>query len=229
MVALFSLHGSRTKVAASIGVHETVLRAYLSRAKRSALRETCYAIQPKRPASAYRPAGSYTTNYPSDDAMVALMAVHRTYGAVAEALGLSRGSIRDYLRIRPALAEKMRVHQRPKLTPEQIRENSRRACRAYMRRKQLEDPETLRASKRKSERKRREGKTASFGAVEYAQVLALDPCTYCGGPSAEIDHIVSLARGGNGDYDNLTPACRNCNRRKYTRSALYFMLERAAA
>lgn len=226
MVALFALHGSRVKVAQAIGVDPSVLAAYLRRDKRAALRATCDAVQPKRSASAYR---TYANGYPSDDEVVALMASHGSYAAVAAALEVSRGSLRDYLRIRPALAARVRAHQRPKLTPQQARENARTCGREYMRRKQLEDPEAVRASKRKSERKRREGKVSSVGASEYADVLALDPCSYCGGRCEEIDHIDALSRGGTGDFENLTASCRVCNRRKYTHPILHFMLGRAVA
>lgn len=41
-------------------------------------------------------------------------------------------------------------------------------------------------------------------------------CTYCGtrGSKLECDHIVPIARGGSNEPDNLTTACRPCNRSK---------------
>lgn len=41
-------------------------------------------------------------------------------------------------------------------------------------------------------------------------------CTYCGerGGQLECDHIHPLSRGGSNDDDNLTTACRPCNRAK---------------
>jgi hypothetical protein len=41
-------------------------------------------------------------------------------------------------------------------------------------------------------------------------------CTYCGahGVALECDHIVPVAKGGTHDPDNLTTACRSCNRSK---------------
>lgn len=45
-------------------------------------------------------------------------------------------------------------------------------------------------------------------------------CAYCGAtPPAllECDHIVPLSRGGSNDLDNLTTACRACNRAKGAR------------
>lgn len=41
-------------------------------------------------------------------------------------------------------------------------------------------------------------------------------CTYCGqrGGALECDHVIPVARGGSSDADNLTTACRHCNRSK---------------
>ena len=41
-------------------------------------------------------------------------------------------------------------------------------------------------------------------------------CTYCGarGVSLECDHVVPVARGGGHEDENLTTACRACNRSK---------------
>lgn len=41
-------------------------------------------------------------------------------------------------------------------------------------------------------------------------------CTYCGehGGKLECDHVFPRSRGGTDDLDNLTTACRTCNRSK---------------
>lgn len=41
-------------------------------------------------------------------------------------------------------------------------------------------------------------------------------CTYCGqvGGILEIDHIVSISKGGTNHLDNLITTCRKCNRQK---------------
>jgi 5-methylcytosine-specific restriction endonuclease McrA len=41
-------------------------------------------------------------------------------------------------------------------------------------------------------------------------------CAYCGerGGRLECDHIVPVAKGGSNDIENLTTACRPCNRAK---------------
>lgn len=44
-------------------------------------------------------------------------------------------------------------------------------------------------------------------------------CTYCGAPDdLECDHVVPFAKGGSSDDNNLTTACRSCNRDKRDRS-----------
>lgn len=59
------------------------------------------------------------------------------------------------------------------------------------------------------------------------EVLARDPCSYCGGPVEVIDHIHPSARGGANDTTNLTGACRACNASKSAKSLLTFLLTRA--
>lgn len=59
---------------------------------------------------------------------------------------------------------------------------------------------------------------------KFIPVLLADPCAYCGAPSAEIEHIVPRARGGEDTWDNLTGACPTCNSRKSAKSLLNFLL-----
>lgn len=59
----------------------------------------------------------------------------------------------------------------------------------------------------------------------YAEVLRHDPCAYCGSVAGEVDHIVPVAGGGDGDWENLTAACRSCNARKNAQSLLGFLVE----
>lgn len=52
------------------------------------------------------------------------------------------------------------------------------------------------------------------------RILARDGrrCTYCGSDeNLECDHIVPVSRGGGHGDDNLTTACRSCNRSKSDR------------
>jgi hypothetical protein len=48
-------------------------------------------------------------------------------------------------------------------------------------------------------------------------------CAYCGRRPPEVvlelDHILPVVRGGTNRPDNLTAACRDCNRGKYNREA----------
>lgn len=109
------------------------------------------------------------------------------------------------------------------------------ACeRDAARKRYLDNPDAVRGSKAASERKRRadpvigpklrekqrhfhrfRGSTAEDRF--YAAVLKLDPCSYCGSPAGEIDHIHPSTMGGSDDWSNLTSACRSCNASKGNR------------
>lgn len=47
-------------------------------------------------------------------------------------------------------------------------------------------------------------------------------CAYCGKDitynEMQVDHVISLRRGGTDDMDNLMPSCRSCNHYKHTLS-----------
>lgn len=67
------------------------------------------------------------------------------------------------------------------------------------------------------ERRRLEGRQPMSAAVR-AFVLERDGyrCTYCeatDGPF-EVDHILPVSRGGGNEFENLTCACKPCNRSK---------------
>lgn len=64
-------------------------------------------------------------------------------------------------------------------------------------------------------------------AIDYIQIIKHDPCCYCGARPVETDHIIPVADGGSGDWDNLTPACRSCNGTKHSKSLLNFLLSAA--
>jgi len=63
----------------------------------------------------------------------------------------------------------------------------------------------------------------------YRTILKQDPCSYCGKPSEEIDHIEPLIAGGFESEDNLTAACKSCNSRKKDRPLLTWMLDARSA
>lgn len=80
----------------------------------------------------------------------------------------------------------------------------------------------------RQDRRRRRGAMRD-DALGYAEVLAGDPCAYCGGPATEVDHIDPLVETEDGDWTNLTAACRSCNARKNRRSLLTYLREVATA
>jgi hypothetical protein len=63
-------------------------------------------------------------------------------------------------------------------------------------------------------------------AREYAQAIQGDPCSYCGGPAGEVDHIEPVHRGGADEWENYTAVCRACNTSKMTSPLLAFLLRR---
>lgn len=69
----------------------------------------------------------------------------------------------------------------------------------------------------------RRGAAPSAEAKAFAPVLLADPCSYCGGPGGELDHIDPITRDGDGGFDNFTSACRTCNARKSDQTLLAFL------
>lgn len=58
-----------------------------------------------------------------------------------------------------------------------------------------------------------QAKFAEFGNV----------CVYCGtSERVGIDHMIPVARGGTDGIENIVPACKSCNSKKYTRTAEEF-------
>jgi 5-methylcytosine-specific restriction endonuclease McrA len=59
--------------------------------------------------------------------------------------------------------------------------------------------------------------------------LSEGSCIYCQEPleytEATVDHIIPLSRGGRNTFDNIGCACSKCNRNKYDRPAILFMLQ----
>lgn len=147
-------------------------------------------------------------------------------------------------------ANKQRIKERvatwQKANPEKVkvhtarhrdknREKRRADALARYRRLMAEDPERVRAQRRKwaktekgamqnrLARHRRRGAAPTTTAKVYAEILLSDPCSYCGSPGGEIDHLDPITSGGNGDWLNLTSACRRCNASKNDRSLLVFL------
>lgn len=64
-------------------------------------------------------------------------------------------------------------------------------------------------------------------ALGYVELIASDPCVYCGGAADTIDHIEPVVRSHDSRWTNLAPACRSCNSAKGARSLIAFLLYRA--
>jgi len=66
---------------------------------------------------------------------------------------------------------------------------------------------------------RRHGASGSHILAEWqALKVAFDHrCAYCRKKSQELtrDHIIPLSKGGSDNIDNIVPACRSCNSRKW--------------
>lgn len=83
------------------------------------------------------------------------------------------------------------------------------------------NPEHAQRLRNKHATLRRVGRDAL--AAEYAEIVRLDPCSYCGGPSGEVDHIDPASIVGHNGWENLTAACRRCNARKNASPLLVYL------
>lgn len=59
--------------------------------------------------------------------------------------------------------------------------------------------------------------------VAYRDAMRLDPCAYCGEPSAQLDHIIPRSQGGSDDWHNRAGTCASCNGRKQDIPLLVWM------
>lgn len=151
--------------------------------------------------------------WPEADDLVALMQEHGSIAAVAKACGKSRGSLRDYLKIRPELKARME-----EVRPEPI------GMKESRRRWHAKNPEYRRAVRRRWMR----GKRLRGAGLHllYDQVIRRDPCSYCDGRSDTADHIVAQSRDGEDTWENYTGACRRCNDQKGNTPLLVFLATR---
>ena len=60
--------------------------------------------------------------------------------------------------------------------------------------------------------------------AEFAELIRMDPCAYCGAKSETVDHIVAISLGGEHTWTNLTGACHACNSGKRSRDVLSYLL-----
>jgi 5-methylcytosine-specific restriction endonuclease McrA len=66
-------------------------------------------------------------------------------------------------------------------------------------------------------------------SFEYRKAIMNDPCSYCGAPGEETDHIFPVNLGGKDHWWNLTRACKDCNRRKAAHCGTYYILKSGRA
>ena len=82
---------------------------------------------------------------------------------------------------------------------------------------------------REGARRRRAVQKSGLNTEAYSVILERDPCSYCGAPGGEIDHIVPVANGGEHSVGNLTASCRSCNASKAAKPLLHFLRDRLPA
>src|SRR4051794_14684429 len=101
------------------------------------------------------------------------------------------------------------------------REANREYLSTYIKAWKAANRDRMRALNVEAKRRRRWGRDGQ--SVRYVEnVLLMDPCAYCGGPSGTVDHIVPVAGGGANGWENLTAACQPCNSRKSDMPLLIF-------
>jgi hypothetical protein len=66
-------------------------------------------------------------------------------------------------------------------------------------------------------------------AKSYKAAIASDRCRYCGGIGEQNDHYFPVAKGGGGQWLNLTRSCRKCNQTKGAFCGTWFILRNGAA
>jgi 5-methylcytosine-specific restriction endonuclease McrA len=100
------------------------------------------------------------------------------------------------------------------------------AEKAYVARWRAANPDKVADANRRQRERRAHAPVSDVKAAnEYSAVVRRDPCAYCGARGKlDVDHIVPLSIGGDGDWPNLTGACVCCNRSKRDRSLLHFLL-----
>lgn len=111
---------------------------------------------------------------------------------------------------------------------------------ARYRRRMAEDPESVRKYRREwaktpkgaianrlARHVRRGVELADPETRAYVEILLQDPCSYCGGPGGELDHISPISKGGGGHWSNLAAACRTCNASKNDETLLAFVAKAA--
>lgn len=125
-----------------------------------------------------------------------------------------------YLKNRQRIREKSRINIQTQTDEERAKRTE--AVRQW----RLRNPELERKRGQQAAhlRRARLAEVTYEDTSEYEEILRGDPCVYCGQKNEEIDHIVALVNEGLHTWDNLTSSCGNCNRRKFTKDLLEFLL-----
>jgi 5-methylcytosine-specific restriction endonuclease McrA len=92
------------------------------------------------------------------------------------------------------------------------------------------NPEKAAAYQRASDHRRRSA-GPGFTSEEWRALLERygNKCAYCGDTSnLEADHRTPICRGGSNNIENILPACRRCNRTKFSMTEQEFRERRAA-
>lgn len=88
-------------------------------------------------------------------------------------------------------------------------------------RRRLDSPETASLRFRRREARQR-GLEHTLTAAEYEDILERYgyACAYCGRSDVELEkeHIIPVAQGGGFTKDNIVPACKSCNLRKWAKT-----------
>lgn len=96
-------------------------------------------------------------------------------------------------------------------------EDPQRSLRYYKQWK-ARNPEKAAAYQRAADHRRRTA-GAGFTANEWRALLErfAYECAYCGASGdLEADHRIPICRGGSNSIENILPACRPCNRSKFS-------------
>lgn len=57
----------------------------------------------------------------------------------------------------------------------------------------------------------------------WRAVLMSEPCVYCGGTAAGLDHIIAKSQDGDNNWTNRAPACKSCDNAKGNASVFVYL------
>lgn len=177
-------------------------------------------------------------NYPSDDELVAMASKFYRLTDLATELGITKESLRCYLKIRPHLKSSVQVvldSNKVRIGVATSRKNWRaknpEKVRAINRRWAKNQDPAKRAKWNSYNRERRKNKEAmpmDVESVEFASIVRNDPCSYCHSyESPTLEHVIPIELGGDSHWTNLAGACHSCNSSKNDTPLLQYLLREA--